>query len=150
VDDLAEAFFPEEPPEKARQEVYALVYHLRKRLPGIVEREGEYYRLRLPERRFLDFERFEELTRRADLEEGLAAFKTLRQAPELYKGPLFGDDPYGEWAEAERAYFQERALSGLLRLGELAEALGYKEVAREAYARALRLEPFLEEARSRL
>jgi len=52
VDDLAEAFFPEESPEKARQEVYALVYHLRKRLPGIVEREGEYYRLRLPERRF--------------------------------------------------------------------------------------------------
>jgi DNA-binding SARP family transcriptional activator len=84
------------------------------------------------------------------LEEGLAAFKTLRQALELYKGPLFGDDPYGEWAEAERAYFQERALSGLLRLGELAEALGYKEVAREAYARALRLEPFLEEARFRL
>jgi len=96
VDDLAEAFFPEEPPEKARQEVYALVYHLRKRLPGIVEREGEYYRLRLPERRFLDFERFEELMRRADLEEGLAAFKTLRQALELYKGLLFGDEPYGE------------------------------------------------------
>jgi len=88
--------------------------------------------------------------RRADLEEGLSAFKTLRQALELYKGPLFGDDPYGEWAEAERAYFQERALSGLLRLGELAEALGYKEVAKEAYARALRLEPLLEEARARL
>ena len=150
VDDLAETFFPEEPPDKARQEVYALVYHLRKALPGIVEREGEYYRLRLPQKRFLDFERFEELMRRADLEEGLSAFKTLRQALELYKGPLFGDDPYGEWAEAERVYFQERALSGLLRLGELAEALGYKEVAKEAYARALRLEPLLEEARARL
>ncbi|WP_259330099.1 bacterial transcriptional activator domain-containing protein [Thermus thermophilus] len=88
--------------------------------------------------------------RRADLEEGLSAFKTLREALELYKGPLFGDDPYGEWAEAERTYLQERALSGLLRLGELAEALGYREAAEEAYARALRLEPFLEEARARL
>ncbi|WP_448566749.1 GAF domain-containing protein [Thermus sp.] len=150
VDDLAETFFPDEGPDKAKQEVYSLIYHMRKTLPGIVEREGDYYRLRLPAKRFLDFERFEELMRRADLEEGLAAFKTLSQALELYKGPLFGDDPYGEWAEAERAYFQERALSGLLRLGELAEALGYKEVAREAYARALRLEPLLEEARSRL
>jgi DNA-binding SARP family transcriptional activator len=150
AEDLAEALFPELPPEKARQEVYTLVYHLRKALPGIVEREGEYYRLRLPEHRFLDFERFEALMRKADLEEGLAAFKTLRQALELYKGPLFGDDPYGEWAEAERAYLQDRALSGLLRLGELAEALGYKEVAKEAYARALKLEPLLEEAQRRL
>jgi len=150
AEDLAETLFPELPPEKARQEVYTLVYHLRKALPGIVEREGEYYRLRLPEDRFLDFERFEALMRKADLEEGLAAFKTLRQALELYKGPLFGDDPYGEWAEAERAYLQERALSGLLRLGELAEALGYLEVAKEAYARALKLEPFLEEAQRRL
>ncbi|GAA5335391.1 GAF domain-containing protein [Thermus hydrothermalis] len=150
VDDLAEAFFPELEPERARQEVYALVYHLRKALPGIVEREGEYYRLRLPERRFLDFERFEELMRKADLEDGLSAFKTLRQALELYKGPLFGDDPYGEWAEAERTYLQERALSGLLRLGDLAEALGYREVAKEAYARALKLEPFLQEAKRRL
>ncbi|SDE92705.1 GAF domain-containing protein [Thermus arciformis] len=150
VDELLETFFPDLPPEKARQELYALVYHLRKTLPGVVEREGEYYHLRLPEKRFLDFERFEELMRKADLEEGLSAFKTLRQALELYKGPLFGDDPYGEWAEAERAYLQERALSGLLRLGELAEALGYKEVAKEAYARALRLEPLLEEARERL
>jgi hypothetical protein len=50
----------------------------------------------------------------------------------------------------ERAYLQERALSGLLRLGGLAEALGYKEAAEEAYARALKLEPFLEEAHNRL
>ncbi|TBH20068.1 GAF domain-containing protein [Thermus thermamylovorans] len=150
TEELLETFFPDLSPERARQELYALVYHLRKTLPGVVEREGEYYRLHLPEKRFLDFERFEELMRKADLEEGLSAFKTLRQALELYKGPLFGDDPYGEWAEAERAYLQDRALSGLLRLGELAEALGYKEVAREAYARALKLEPFLEEARERL
>jgi DNA-binding SARP family transcriptional activator len=115
-----------------------------------VEREGEYYRLKLPEDRFLDFERFEELMRKADLEDGLSAFKTLRQALDLYKGPLFGDDPYGEWAEAERNYLQDRALAGLLRLGELAEALGYLEVAKEAYARALKLEPFLEEAQRRL
>lgn len=150
ADELCETFFPHLPPDKARQELYTLVYHLRKTLPGIVEREGAYYRLHLPEKRFLDFERFEELMRKADLEEGLSAFKTLREALKLYKGPLFGDDPYGEWAEAERAYLQERALSGLLRLGDLAEALGYKEVAKEAYARALRLEPFLEEARARL
>ncbi|BDG27539.1 hypothetical protein TthSNM66_21750 (plasmid) [Thermus thermophilus] len=150
LEELAETFFPELPPERARQEVYTLVYRLRKTLPGIVEREGAYYRLHLPEKRFLDFEHFEALMRRADLEEGLSAFKTLREALELYKGPLFGDDPYGEWAEAERTYLQERALSGLLRLGDLAEALGYKEVAKEAYARALRLEPFLEEARARL
>ncbi|BFH86836.1 BTAD domain-containing putative transcriptional regulator [Thermus thermophilus] len=150
LEELAETFFPELPPERARQEVYTLVYRLRKTLPGIVEREGAYYRLHLPEKRFLDFEHFEALMRRADLEEGLSAFKTLREALELYKGPLFGDDPYGEWAEAERAYLQERALSGLLRLGELAEALGYREAAEEAYARALRLEPFLEEARARL
>ncbi|MGC8877554.1 hypothetical protein [Thermus sp.] len=43
-----------------------------------MEREGAYYRLHLPEKRFLDFEHFEALMRRADLEEGLAAFKTLR------------------------------------------------------------------------
>ncbi|WP_038057452.1 GAF domain-containing protein [Thermus amyloliquefaciens] len=150
IDELCETLWPDLPPERARQELYTQVYHLRKTLPGIVEREGDYYRLKLPEDRFLDFERFEELMRKADLEEGLSAFKTLRQALELYKGPLFGDDPYGEWAEAERSYLQERALSGLLRLGELAEALGYLEVAKEAYARALKLEPYLEEAQRRL
>ncbi|ETN87537.1 GAF domain-containing protein [Thermus sp. NMX2.A1] len=150
VEDLCETLCPHLPPEKAKQELYTLVYYLRKTLPGIVEREGEYYRLKLPEDRFLDFERFEELMRKADLEDGLSAFKTLRQALDLYKGPLFGDDPYGEWAEAERSYLQDRALAGLLRLGELAEALGYLEVAKEAYARALKLEPFLEEAQRRL
>ncbi|WP_243026626.1 GAF domain-containing protein [Thermus albus] len=150
MEDICETLWPELPPDRARQELYTQIYHIRKTLPGIVEREGDYYRLRLPEDRFLDFERFEELMRKADLEEGLSAFKTLRQALDLYKGPLFGDDPYGEWAEAERSYLQDRALSGLLRLGELAEALGYVEVAKEAYARALKLEPYLEEAQKRL
>lgn len=150
LEEVAELLFPEMPPEKARQELYSAAYHLRRVLPGLLEREGAYYRVRLPENRFLDFERFEALMRRADLEEGPQAFQTLRAALELYKGPLFGDDPYGEWAEAERAYLQDRALRGLLRLGELAEALGHLEAAREAYARALRLEPFLEEARARL
>ncbi|WP_234555123.1 GAF domain-containing protein [Thermus caliditerrae] len=150
VDELCETLWPDLPLDRARQELYTLVYHLRKTLPGIVEREGEYYRLKLPEDRFLDFERFEELMRKADLEEGLSAFKTLRQALDLYKGPLFGDDPYGEWTEVERNYLQDRALAGLLRLGELAEALGYVEVAKEAYARALKLEPYLEDAQRRL
>ncbi|WP_243030772.1 GAF domain-containing protein [Thermus altitudinis] len=150
IEDICEIFWPDLSPDRARQELYTQVYHIRKTLPGIVEREGEYYRLKLPENRFLDFERFEELMRKADLEEGLSAFKTLRQALELYKGPLYGDDPYGEWVEGERNYLQDRALSGFLRLGELAEALGYLEVAKEAYARALRLEPYLEEAQRRL
>lgn len=150
AEDICETLWPDLSPDRARQELYTQIYHIRKTIPGIVEREGDYYRLRLPEDRFLDFERFEELMRKADLEEGLSAFKTLRQALDLYKGPLFGDDPYGEWAEAERSYLQDRALSGLLRLGELAEALGYVEVAKEAYARALKLEPYLEEAQKRL
>ncbi len=150
IEDICEIFWPDLSPDRARQELYTQVYHIRKTLPGIVEREGEYYRLKLPENRFLDFERFEELMRKADLEDGLSAFKTLRQALELYKGPLYGDDPYGEWVEGERNYLQDRALSGFLRLGELAEALGYLEVAKEAYARALRLEPYLEEAQRRL
>ena len=150
IEDICEILWPDLPPDRARQELYTQVYHIRKTLPGIVEREGEYYRLKLPENRFLDFERFEELMRKADLEDGLSAFKTLRQALELYKGPLYGDDPYGEWVEAERNYLQDRALSGFLRLGELAEALGYLKVAKEAYARALRLEPYLEEAQRRL
>ncbi len=150
LEEVAELLFPEMDPEKARQELYSAAYHLRRVLPGLLEREGAYYRVRLPENRFLDFERFETLMRQADLEEGPQAFRTLRAALELYKGPLFGDDPYGEWAEAERAYLQDRALRGLLRLGELAEALGHLEAAREAYARALRLEPFLEEAKERL
>ncbi|WP_337844676.1 GAF domain-containing protein [Thermus sp.] len=150
ADELAESLFPDLPPGRARQELYTAVYHLRKTLPGIVEREGEYYRLHLPEPHYLDFAHFEALMRKADLEDGLSAFKTLREALELYRGPLFGDDPYGEWAEAERAYLQERALYGLLRLGEIAETLGYKGVAREAYARALKLEPLFEEAQARL
>jgi DNA-binding SARP family transcriptional activator len=141
VEDIAEALFPGAEPEKARQEVYALVYHLRKTLPGLVEREGEYYRLVLPASSFLDVDRFEALLDQAEREEGLSAFRTLREALALYKGPFLGDDPYGEWAEVERVYLENRALAGLLRLGSLARALGYTQAALEAYLKALRLDP---------
>lgn len=151
-EELCEHLWPGEDLEQTQGRLHVLVHDLRQALepdpsqPQVVVREGEGYRLALQIPYFLDVERFEELLRQAEREEGSAALELLRQALALYKGDFLADEPYADWALLERSYLRERAVGAWFRVAEIALALGQPREALEAYRRILTLDPWREEA----
>ncbi len=68
----------------------------------------------------------------------------LRQALDLYRGDLLEEDPYAEWAIAERERLRERYLDALLDLAELHAAAGELDRAIAACRRALARDEYRE------
>ncbi|MGI5844779.1 MAG: HD domain-containing phosphohydrolase [Candidatus Xenobium sp.] len=118
---LMDIFWPEPPPEKARQSLYAALSHMRKALEAVVPGEADrvvlarkgFYRFNVDRSFFLDvseFERQVELgaVRQTEdrMEEAVAAFQ---KAESLYGGE-FMEGYYGDWAIYQRDELQMRYL----------------------------------------
>lgn len=155
-DELCTHLWPGEEPGQTQGRLHVLIHDLRQALepepsqPQVVVREGEGYRLALQVPHFLDVERFEELLRQAEREEGAVALELYRQALALYKGDFLADEPYADWGELERSYLRERSVGAWFRVAEIALALGQPREALEAYRRILTLDPWREEAYAEL
>lgn len=87
---------------------------------------------------WIDADAFEELVRAGitarERGDGLTALEHLRRGLELYRGDFLADEPYAEWAFAERERLRalvEKPLRGLaelrLRANDLDTAIGYME-----------------------
>ncbi|MEA2429039.1 MAG: hypothetical protein QOF37_2667 [Thermoleophilaceae bacterium] len=143
ADEIAESFWPGGDPgalNNVRHFVHALRDNLEpkreKRMPSafVIAGRGGYLLSR--ERVWIDADEFEE-----KIVEGLAAFECgedeaarllLEEALELYRGDFLADEPYAEWAFAERERLRDLAGRLLSTLGEIAltrnstiDALGY-------------------------
>lgn len=118
---LMDIFWPETPPEKARQSLYAALSHMRKALEAVVPGEADrvvlarkgFYRFNVDRSFFLDVSEFERqvelgaLRQTEDrMEEAVAAFQ---KAESLYGGD-FMEGYYGDWAIYQRDELQMRYL----------------------------------------
>ena len=90
-----------------------------------------------------DFERHVEAGLRAfSARDSSTAAKELRRGLDLYEGDLFAEDPYAEWAAAERDRLRELAARALRILGELALRQGSPGVAALHLSRLADIEPY--------
>jgi DNA-binding SARP family transcriptional activator len=98
------------------------------------------------ERVWIDADEFEE-----KIDAGLAAFESdddldarrlLEEALSLYHGDFLADEPYAEWAFAERERLRDLAARGLSTLGEIALAHSDTDEALSHYKRIADMYPF--------
>ena len=154
---LMDMFWPETPPEKARQSLYAALSHMRKALEVVVPREMDrvvlarkgFYRFNTDRSFFLDVSEFE---RQADLgglreregrmEEAVAAYQ---KAESLYGGE-FLEGYYGDWAIYQRDELQMRYLEILENLMDYFFEKERYEVSNDYAQRILKLDPCHQEA----
>ena len=117
-----------------------------RRMPSsfVVSRQGGYALDRRRVRIDADeFERHVDAGLRAFSDgEATAAVKRLREGVELYEGDLFAEDPYAEWAIAERDRLRDLAARALRVLGELALREGKLAVAALHFRRLADIEPY--------
>ncbi len=154
---LMDIFWPETPPEKARQSLYAALSHMRKALEAVVPGEADrvvlarkgFYRFNVDRSFFLDvseFERQAELgaTRQAEdrMEEAVAAFQ---KAESLYAGE-FMEGYYGDWAIYQRDELQMRYLDLLESLMDYFFEKERFEVSNDYAGRILKVDPCHQEA----
>ncbi len=94
---------------------------------------------------WVDIYAFEELLdRAAQTRHTGQRMRLLREALDLYRGDLLEEDPYAEWAIAERERLRERYLDALLDLAELHAAAGEYDRAVAACRRALARDEYRE------
>jgi DNA-binding SARP family transcriptional activator len=153
ADEIAESFWPGSDPgvlNNVRHFVHTLREKLEperaKRTPSsfVVAGRGGYKLSR--ERVWIDADEFEQ-----KVAAGLAAFerdedalarRLLREALQLYRGDFLADEPYAEWAFAERERMRELAARLMSTLGEIALARGDMPEAIEHYRRIAEMYPF--------
>jgi DNA-binding SARP family transcriptional activator len=153
ADEIAESFWPGSDPgvlNNVRHFVHTLREKLEpereKRSPSsfVIAGRGGYMLSR--ERVWIDADEFE-----AKIDTGLAAFerdedvlaqRLLHEALELYRGEFLADEPYAEWAFAERERLRDLAARGLSTLGEIALANERTDEALGHYRRIADMYPF--------
>ena len=161
ADAIATAIWPDAGPravKSLRQAVHELRCHLEPgrpaRMPSsfVVLRQGGYA---LDARRVRidadDFERHVGAGLRAFSGSNMSsAARGLRQGLELYEGDLFAEDPYADWAVAERDRLRELAARALRILGEIALREGNAAVATLDFTRLAAFEPYDQPVHRRL
>lgn len=127
---LIEALWPDADPDAGLHRLQVAVSSLR-RLVGaaggeggaLISREGDAYRLVLPEGSFNDLEQFEQAVDRAgrarSQAEPDAEKQALQDAIAAYRGPLLPGDGPAEWAIADRRRLQAAVTDSAARLGAL-------------------------------
>jgi DNA-binding SARP family transcriptional activator len=152
-DEIADALWPHAGP-LTRNSVRHQVHVLRERLepdrisramsPFIITRRGGY--MVDPHQVWLDADQFEtELSCGLTLYargEVVAAANRLERGLALYKGDLFTENLYAEWALEERDRLRELAGRGLRTLVEIARSSGDLETAAPHARRLAAMEPF--------
>jgi DNA-binding SARP family transcriptional activator len=142
---IIEAFWREKTPSSAKallhQATSSLRHLLEPKLPGkfpsrYVLVEGGRVTLQLPPGSWVDFEAFEFHYDRRQWAEAFA----------LYRGDLFPDDRYEDWAVLPRERWRQMAIQVMIHVAREMLAAGQFDRAIDACQRALALEPWQEEA----
>jgi DNA-binding SARP family transcriptional activator len=122
---LIELVWPDEPEEKTRPRFHVAMTHLRRILePSLnrgvpsayILRQGDAYRLDIGSNGRIDFDAFSAALAAAKAAAGKGAEGTLGRflrAETMYTGPLFGEDPYLEWAVLDRERLSSDYLGAL-------------------------------------
>ncbi|WP_456445680.1 AfsR/SARP family transcriptional regulator [Oceanithermus sp.] len=147
-EEIAEALWPDLDPAYAARRVARVVHELRKQIepdasaPRMLRSVEGGYLFRFTEGYAYDVERFEALIREADAQndEGQALAGYLA-ALDLFRGEFLADEPYADWAEAERAYLRALAVRAGERAGELLEAMGQEKASLSLYHRLIAIDP---------
>jgi DNA-binding SARP family transcriptional activator len=153
VDEIIEALWPEAR-RSGRNTVRYFVYALRERLePGRVARAPSPFinstssSYSLDPRVALDLDEFEALASvalqpaSAPLEIGPDEAASLKQALDVYRGDLFTDEPFAEWAFGERERLRTLAHEALSRLVEYYRGAGDVATASRYLERSINLWP---------
>ena len=125
-DRLLDALWPDLEPASAANSLHASVSRLRKLLgpAPLIRHDAAGYTLAAPDAVWVDIEEFRRLLGRAREWRRLGAWgpaaQAYRAAAALYRGDLFEDDPYVEWALRPREQMREAHLA---LLEELADCL---------------------------
>jgi DNA-binding SARP family transcriptional activator len=148
------AMWPEAGPEAAARSLHVAVAALRRALePGagrgsfqLLRRDGDAYRLGLPQGAVVDLQRFEQAlaagrSARDRGDEG-AARRAFEEAIELYAGELLPADGPAEWAADRREELRLGAVSAAQGLAEICLRAGDAEGAARAAGLGLRLERY--------
>jgi DNA-binding SARP family transcriptional activator len=111
--------------------------------PDYLLTRGASYRLNL-EQVTLDADEFEAGLRQAIAVHGEdpgACAARLETSLSLYRGELFAESPFAEWALLERARLHQLACEALERLAKLRHRIGQPQLARDALERLASLQP---------
>lgn len=142
---IAEALWPDRPLDAAQPLLHQATSTLRRVLEPDLPRQfpsrylevtGDCITLRLPPGSWVAHEAFADLVRRGRYDEALA----------LYRGPLFAQYPYADWAVWERERLAQAYLRALLGAAESALAHDQPQRALTLARQALTLEPWQEQA----
>jgi DNA-binding SARP family transcriptional activator len=148
---IANALWPERGPSAVANVRYC-IFKLREHLAdrgeagsSLIVRDAAGYRIDIA-RVELDVDEFQ-----AKSTGGIAAYRRgeagiaegmLGEALALYRGEFLADDPYADWAFAEREYLRSLAGKGLAALAQIALTSGRLVAAGEQLQRLAELEPF--------
>lgn len=151
---LQEALWPDMDADCAARNLHVAVHALRRVLEPsagrgasrILVRDGDAYRLVLPEDGELDLARFERTLRegeraRAEGDAARAAAR-LREALDLYTGDLLPEDGPADWVVERRERYRWQAVRAAQHLAELQLALGELAAAADVAEAGLRLERY--------
>lgn len=125
---LMDAFWPDAPPDAARNSLHVTLSGVRQALRAasarpVIERRFDTYRIGDSVAVWTDVEQFEAACRagrRADLQgDRAAAVRAYEAACQLYDGDFLADEPYAEWAAARRESLRLECVSALTRLVEI-------------------------------
>ncbi|MBM2827159.1 MAG: transcriptional regulator [Dehalococcoidia bacterium] len=151
---IIEFLWPEAAPSKGLERLKVVMYFLRRQLEGEsrngahIVSDGEFYKLN-PETLWTDVGAFEELakegTYHAKQREVESALERYQAAAVFYKGPFLQDEPYADWAMAERERLAEKYLFLLCEMAYLYESRNSYPDAIAAYQEALKVEPCRED-----
>jgi DNA-binding SARP family transcriptional activator len=142
---IAEALWPDKPMSGAQPLLHQATSALRRALePDLprgfpsryVEVEDDCIALRLPQGSWVEHEVLTKLVRQGAYDDAL----------ELYQGRLFPKDPYADWAVWDRERLAQRYLQALLGAAENALADNRPDDALMLARKALKLEPWQEQA----
>ena len=148
------ALWPDMDPESAARNLHVAVSSLRRVLePGaargasrLLVRDGDAYKLVLPENGELDLSRFERALHDAELArlagEGPTAVTRLREALDLYAGDLLPEDGPADWIVERRERYRAEAVRASQHLAELLLARGDLAAAADVAGAGLRLERY--------
>jgi SARP family transcriptional regulator, regulator of embCAB operon len=127
-DVLMDAFWPDAPPDAARNSLHVTLSGLRQALRAasaqpVIERRFDTYRIAESVAVWTDVEQFEgacRAGRRAEVQgDRAAAVRAYEAAYQLYDGDFLADEPYAEWAAAKREGLRLECVTVLSRLVEI-------------------------------
>ncbi|HMN98016.1 MAG TPA: BTAD domain-containing putative transcriptional regulator [Miltoncostaeaceae bacterium] len=108
---------------------------------SVIRSEGESYRLVLRDGDRVDVEQFMALLRRPPGESERETLRRLQAAERAYRGPLYPEWPYADWAESRRREVELSYSTVLSALADLHLAAGAQQEALVCLERLVALEP---------